>query len=78
MSSNDNAHINQRQMYPLQLSIHALNTTTQGDITQITTYERPFTHEGNYLVGLSCYSGIVALCVLSGVLSVSEEQGCAA
>ena len=38
-------------MDPPQLSIHALNTTTPGDLTQWTsTYERPFTLEGNYLV----------------------------
>ena len=40
---------------PSQLSIHALNTTTpnSGDLPQRTsTYERPFTHEGNYLVHL--------------------------
>ena len=56
MSSNDNAHINQRQMDPLQSSIHALNTTTPGNITQSTsTYERPFTHEGNYLVVFSLF-----------------------
>ena len=36
-----------------QLSIDALNTTTPNlaDLTQRTsTYERPFTREGNYLV----------------------------
>ena len=38
---------------PGQSSIHALNTTTPGDLTQRTsTYERPFTREGNYLVYL--------------------------
>ena len=38
---------------PGQSSIHALNTVTPnwGDLPQRTsTYERPFTHEGNYLV----------------------------
>ena len=46
-----------------QSSIHALNTTTPGDLTQRTsTYKRPFTHEGNYLVFLlllSCPWGIL-------------------
>ena len=38
---------------PSQSSIHALNTATPGDLAQRTfTYERPFTHEGNYLVYL--------------------------
>ena len=38
---------------PPQSSIHALNTTTQGDLTQRTsTYERSFTREGNYLVNV--------------------------
>ena len=48
---------------PPQSSIHALNTTTPGDLTQRTsTYKRPFTHEGNYLVFLlllSCPWGIL-------------------
>ena len=42
-------------MDPPQSSIHALNTTAPRDLTQRTsTYERPFTHEGNYLV-FSCH-----------------------
>ena len=39
---------------PSQLSIDALNTSTPNlaDLPQRTsTYKRPFTHEGNYLVG---------------------------
>ena len=38
---------------PDQSSIHASNTATPnwGDLPQSTsTYERPFTHEGNYIV----------------------------
>ena len=44
---------------PSQSSIHALNTTTPGDLTQRTsTYERPFTHKGNYLVIIVILSSI--------------------
>ena len=45
-------HIYTRDRWtPLQSSMHALNTTTPGDLSQRTsTYERPFTREGNYLV----------------------------
>ena len=40
-------------MDPPQLSIYALNTTTPGYLTQRpSTYKRPFTHEGSYLVNL--------------------------
>ena len=46
------------QIYPCQLSTDALNTATPNlaDLPQITsTYERPFTHEGNYLVFNCCH-----------------------
>ena len=44
-------HIYPWQIAPLQSSIDALHSTTPGDLTQRTsTYGRPFTHEGNYLV----------------------------